>query len=244
MKRFFFIILILLFSCSSNKTVVKKEDNKDFEKIRLIETKINILEQKIDDLKKIIVRENSKVQYQIDNDTKTLILSKFSELYAKNEESLLMLSNINKELIEIKNKLNISKKQKIKTKKIKKYIETYNQCLNFYKNGNYEKSINCFNIFIKTYKNNKLIPNAYFWLGENYFKKEKFLKAIDYYDIVLTRFPKSNKVPSALLKEGITFYKMNDLEGSKIFLQKVITEYPTTPQAYYARKIIEKYKLK
>ena len=273
MVRLLFILLIFLIGCVStdhSKKITYSPSppikqiyirNENTKKINELKLKVAQLETEIENIKKQIDKINKKMDKliapdsSINEDTKTLILSKISELSAKQENYLMYLSNINKELSDIKEKIS-SKNEKrkihkkiplLKKKKVKKTNNEenfYTKCFMLYKEKKFDNSISCFEDFVKKYKKSRLLSNAYFWIGENYFKKGDFLKAIDNYDIVLTKFPKSKKVPSALLKEGLAFYYMKDKEGSKIFLQKVINEYPTSPQAYYAKRFIEKFKLK
>ena len=60
-------------------------------------------------------------------------------------------------------------------------------------------------------------------------------KAIVNYDEVIVKFPKSPKVPAALLKEGISFMKIGENDGAKIIFKKILSDYPHSPQAKYAR---------
>ncbi len=257
MKYYYFILISLILTiigCAENKSLVTSSINKDLKnlsfKINNLEThliqiykKIDLIEKKIDN----ITSNNNKC-----NENQKLIFSELKKFKQKENNTLDLLANINNELAQIKERLLYTKK--VKKSKVNKKIskinkkrskaeENYNRCLTEYRKGSYNKAIICFEKFIKKYKNHKLISNAYFWKGECYFKQGNFLKAIDNYDIVLTKYTKSTKVPSALLKEGMAFYYMKDKEGAKIFLKKVINEYPNTPQAKYAKSFLNKFGL-
>ncbi len=259
------IFLIFIFGCATanNPPIIQNNNLSKDNAIKIaqlkvevknIEKRLNEIDKKIEKLAEKVEKVQKNQKFSSDNKTKELILSKISELYAKQEDYLTYLTKINDEISDLKNKLLLAnkKRQNKSVKKVKKVVkekkpkdeQMYSKCYKFYKSSFYKKAIKCFNDFIKKYKKSKLIPNAYFWIGNSYFQQGIFLKAIDNYDVVLTNFPKSKKVPAALLKEGLAFYYMKDKEGAKIFLQKVINEYPATPQAYYAKKFMEKFNLK
>ena len=111
----------------------------------------------------------------------------------------------------------------------------YNKAINLFKSGKYEDAQKQFETFIKLFPDSKLIPNAYYWLGETYFKRKMYEKAIINYDEVIVKYPKSPKVPAALLKEGISFMKIGEKDGAKIIFKKILSDYPHSPQAKYAR---------
>jgi TolA-binding protein len=53
---------------------------------------------------------------------------------------------------------------------------------------------------------------------------------------VLQQYPKGDKVPAALLKQGFAFLNLGDRVDAKLLLQKVIQDYPQSPQAEIAAR--------
>ncbi len=113
--------------------------------------------------------------------------------------------------------------------------ELYKKAYSLFTLGKYEESAKKFQEFIKKFPDSKLIPNAYYWLGETYFKRGMYEKAIINYDEVIVKYSKSPKVPAALLKEGISFMKIGENDGAKIIFKKILRDYPNSPQAKYAK---------
>jgi len=111
----------------------------------------------------------------------------------------------------------------------------YQKAISLFQAGKYAEAEKQFENFIKLFPKSKLLPNAYYWLGETFFKRKMYEKAIINYDNVIVKFPKSPKVPAALLKEGISFMKIGEKDGAKIIFKKILIDYPKSPQAKYAK---------
>ncbi len=119
----------------------------------------------------------------------------------------------------------------------------------FYKNayslftaGKYDKAEKAFTEFINKFPKSRLIPNAYYWLGETFFKRKMYEKAIINYDEVIVKYPKSPKVPAALLKQGISFMRIGEKDGAKLIFKKILKDYPRSPQAMYAKNYLKNLK--
>ena len=108
--------------------------------------------------------------------------------------------------------------------------------------GKYSEAAKKFKAFLNNFKDSKLRPNAYYWLGECYFKMRMYDKAIINYDEVIVKYKKNSKVPAALLKEGISFLKIGEKDGAKLIFRKIIHDYPKTRQARYARDYLKRLK--
>jgi TolA-binding protein len=61
-------------------------------------------------------------------------------------------------------------------------------------------------------------------------------RAILEYEKVLKQYPKGDKVPHALLKQGFAFLGLGDRVDAKLLFQKVMKEYPQSPQAEIAAR--------
>ncbi len=266
------ILLVSLFmlafisGCTTTDTQSSKSDQYYQLKIMTLENQIKQMQEQIKQLEK-------KKEITKTNKEKDVILKQLAELSEKQQRNINYLEQIKHEITSLKNtpqnvtRYTPAKSKEAKKEKFVKYVpkkkykpvkrkpkksvkrnsredESYIICYKFYIRSLFKKSEECFNNFISNFPKSSLVPNAYFWIGETYFARKEYPKAIDYYDIILTKFPSSKKIPSALLKEGLAFYQLNDNEGAKIFLEKVINDYPKTNQANYAKKYMEKYNLK
>ncbi len=255
MNKHIWLIIISLFcfnACMTTSSNVKTHD-------QYYQSKIAMLEKQVQDLQKQINQLESKKKAVRTGEEKLEILNEISKLSEKQQKNLSYLEQIKKEIAELKSNISNKSKQhtitKVKPKKYnyrKPYIkkkkklspdDEYIKCYKLYVKNKFKQSEQCFNNFLSKYPKSHLIANAYFWIGETYFARKNYPKAIDYYDIILTKFLKSEKVAAALLKEGLSFYELHDNEGAKIFLEKVISDYPNTPQAKWAKNYLKKYNL-
>ncbi len=252
-------LTILMFSiffagCISHQKSVTPTTMETYDKkISMFEQQLNEIQSKID---KLSNQDNkSKIEPK-----KVEIMEQLTALSKKQEQNINYLEDIKKDITTIKTELNDSGKSVKKVKNSKSSSSTskksktssnnlsqedmYKSCLNLYFDKSFDKASKCFDEFILKFPSSNLLSNAYFWLGESNFAQNKFIKSVNYYDIVITKYPKSEKVPAALFKEGLAFYNLQDKEGAKIFLQKVIYDYPNSEQAKYAENYLKKYGLK
>ncbi|MEM7616842.1 MAG: tol-pal system protein YbgF [Pseudomonadota bacterium] len=101
---------------------------------------------------------------------------------------------------------------------------------------NYSDAQKIFEEFIKTYPNNTLTANAYYWLGEIYFSYENYKKAAEFFLDTHTKFPNSNKLIDSLYKLGLALLKLDKAqEACKIF-NKITNEHDIIP-SYIVSKI-------
>lgn len=116
----------------------------------------------------------------------------------------------------------------------------YDEAYTLYrKQGKHDEAREKFKVFMQTYPESSLIPNAFFWVGESYYDQQQYEAAILEYDSVIKKFPKSDKVPSALLKQAFAFDSLNDAVGAKTLLKKLIRDFPKSDQAAIAQKKLD-----
>ena len=118
----------------------------------------------------------------------------------------------------------------------------YMSAKKIYDNGDYSKAIEAFSEFKDKYSKSKYVPNAIFYIAQSYYKMKIFDKAIINYDYLINTYPKSNKAVDATLKEGISFIKIGDATDGKYILNKVLEQYPKSPQAQMAREYLKNLK--
>jgi tol-pal system protein YbgF len=89
--------------------------------------------------------------------------------------------------------------------------------------------------FLKQYPQHHLADNAQYWVGEIYYDIENFPSAILAFKEVVTRYGNENKAPDALLKIGYAYIALDDPNNARIFLKRVIKNYPFSEAEAKAR---------
>ncbi len=92
-----------------------------------------------------------------------------------------------------------------------------------------------FQDFLQTFPESKLVPNAWYWLGESYYIIQNYALALKSFDILTQQFPDSNKAPDALLKIAYCHIELKETDKGKKELEQLIAKYPNHPVADMAR---------
>ena len=80
--------------------------------------------------------------------------------------------------------------------------------------------------FLKKYPNERLVPDAQYWLGESLFQQQRYRDAAESFLGVSTKFEHSGKAPDALLRLGQSLAAMNQKEAACATLAEVGRKYP------------------
>jgi tol-pal system protein YbgF len=80
--------------------------------------------------------------------------------------------------------------------------------------------------FLKNNPNDRLVPDAHYWLGESYFQRKKYQDAADSYLIVVRNYDKSDKAPDSLLRLGQSLAAIGQKEMACASLGEVNRKYP------------------
>jgi tol-pal system protein YbgF len=84
-----------------------------------------------------------------------------------------------------------------------------------------------------------MADNAQYWKGESLYGLKQFPEAILEFQKVVKNFPRSDKVPASVLKQGYCFFESKEYVDAKAFLQKVVSQYPSSEEASKAREKIQ-----
>ncbi|MBM4243923.1 MAG: tol-pal system protein YbgF [Deltaproteobacteria bacterium] len=114
--------------------------------------------------------------------------------------------------------------------------EGYRAGLTQYQRGDTQEAVQTLRAAVNKNPKNELVPYAQYWIGESYYGQGKYNEAILAYNEVLVGFPKSDRVPAALLRQASAFAELGDKIDARLILQKLISEYPQSPEAARARK--------
>ena len=77
----------------------------------------------------------------------------------------------------------------------------------------------------------KLAPNARYWLAECYYTRGKYKEAIAEFKKVMANYPTSHKASDATLKLAYCYHNMKDGPSAMIYLQYLIKHYPNSRAA-------------
>ena len=94
--------------------------------------------------------------------------------------------------------------------------------------------------FVKSYPDNDLAGNSYFYLAETAYRQGNYQEAAKDYDMVLQNFSGGNKAASAQLKKGFSLIELGQKENGIAELRRVIQRYPKSNEALQARDRLHK----
>jgi len=80
--------------------------------------------------------------------------------------------------------------------------------------------------FLKKYPNERLVPDAQYWLGESLFQQQRYRDAAESFLSVSTKFERSGKAPDSLLRLGQSLAALNQKEAACATLAEVGRKYP------------------
>jgi tol-pal system protein YbgF len=118
--------------------------------------------------------------------------------------------------------------------------EVYQKALDSVHKGDYLSAAASFRAFLKGHPKSDLADNAQYWIGECYYAMRDYQKAIKEFQALLDKFPRSGKAPGALLKQGYSFAELKMPDEAKMFLNKVIKDYPSSEEAVRAKEKIDR----
>ena len=85
----------------------------------------------------------------------------------------------------------------------------------------------------------ELLAESEFRIGQYYFRNEAYEGAVDRFRLVLEEFPLYSKKPKLYLLLGRSLIGLDREEEGKLYLQKLIAEYPDSDAAYEAAVLLE-----
>ena len=83
-----------------------------------------------------------------------------------------------------------------------------------------------FRDFLRKYPDEKLVPEAQYWLGESLFQRQRYRDAAESFLAVSTKYERSGKAPEALLRLGQSLAALNQKEAACATLAEVGRKFP------------------
>ena len=120
-------------------------------------------------------------------------------------------------------------------------LDLYKSAYGDYMAAKYPIASSEFNDVIKSYPEDTLAGNAYYYLGEIDYRAGKYAAAARSYDKVLEDFPDNNKVPAAHLHKGQALIEAKQTDAGIRELRALIQRFPSSPEATQARSRLNGY---
>lgn len=117
--------------------------------------------------------------------------------------------------------------------------KAYEEALDQFKAGSYDKAIAGFDAFLKAYPNSALAANAQYWSGYAYYAKKDCKNALEQQTKLVNAYPQSPKVPDALLNIASCQMELKNTAAAKKNFQDIVAKYPGTNAAAIAAKRLE-----
>jgi len=119
--------------------------------------------------------------------------------------------------------------------------QLYDQALAFIRNDHrFKDGRTLLQEFVSKNPQHELYVNALYWIGEAYYGDKEYEMAILQFQDVISKYGKHPKAPAAMLKQALAFNALGDAGNARTTMQKLIDDYPDTPQAESAKKYLEK----
>lgn len=88
-----------------------------------------------------------------------------------------------------------------------------------------------FRVFLQSHPDDRLVPDATYWLGESLYQRQQYNDAAQTFLDVYNKYPKSAKAPDALLRLGQSLAATGQQEAACASLGAVLKKYPkASPQ--------------
>ena len=76
------------------------------------------------------------------------------------------------------------------------------------------------------FPNDRLAPDAYYWLGESLFQSQQYRDAAEFFLTVSTKYETTGRAPEALLRLGQSLAALGEKEAACASLGEVLRKYP------------------
>ncbi len=104
--------------------------------------------------------------------------------------------------------------------------DEYDMAYGYVLHKDYALAEQSFRDFLKKHPNERLVPDAQYWLGESLYQQQHYRDAAESFLGVSTKFEHSGKAPDALLRLGQSLAAMNQKEAACATLAEIGRKYP------------------
>ncbi|MDI1345868.1 MAG: tol-pal system protein YbgF [Pseudolabrys sp.] len=104
--------------------------------------------------------------------------------------------------------------------------DEYDLAYGYVLHKDYALAEQAFRDFLKKYPNERLLPDAQYWLGESLYQRQRYRDAAESFLAVSTKYERAGKAPDSLLRLGQSLAAMNQKEAACATLAEVSRKYP------------------
>lgn len=115
----------------------------------------------------------------------------------------------------------------------------YDRVMEEFKHRDYEAALAGFRLFLELHGQTSLAANAQYWVGECQYRMGRYREALKAFYNVVSYYPLSPKLAASTLKIGQTYNKLKDQEKARMMFERVVDQYPDSPEAEVARKALD-----
>jgi tol-pal system protein YbgF len=104
--------------------------------------------------------------------------------------------------------------------------DEYDLAYGYVLHKDYALAEKAFSDFLRKNPNDKLAPDAHYWLGESFFQRQRYQDAADSYLVVVRNYETADKAPDSLLRLGQSLAALGQKEMACASLGEVSRKYP------------------
>jgi tol-pal system protein YbgF len=104
--------------------------------------------------------------------------------------------------------------------------DEYDMAYGYVLHKDYALAEQSFRDFLRKYPDEKMVPDAQYWLGESLFQRQRYRDAAESFLAVSTKFEHAGKAPDALLRLGQSLAALNQKEAACATLAEVERKFP------------------
>jgi tol-pal system protein YbgF len=104
--------------------------------------------------------------------------------------------------------------------------DEYDMAYGYMLHKDYELADQAFRDFMRKYPNERLLPDAQYWLGESMFQRQLYRDAAESFLAVSTKYEGAGKAPDSLLRLGQSLAALKQKEAACATLAEVEHKYP------------------
>jgi len=104
--------------------------------------------------------------------------------------------------------------------------DEYDLAYGYVLHKDYALAEQAFRDFLRKYPNERLVPDAHYWLGESLFQRQRYRDAAESFLAVSTKYESAGKAPDSLLRLGQSLAALNQKEAACATLAEVGRKFP------------------
>lgn len=101
----------------------------------------------------------------------------------------------------------------------------YNHAFKLLNSKHYSEAATSFDAFVRSYPNDPLVSNAYYWLGESYYARGDYTRAAEGFRKGFEANPQGQKAPDNLLKLAMSLENIKRTNEACIVLNQIVNKY-------------------